>query len=201
MQEITQQILTVVRGVWHRRWIGLGVAWVVAVAGAIVVLRIPDRYEANAKIYVDTQTVLRPLMSGLAVQPDTNQVVTMMARTLITRPNVEKLMRSTDMDLGSSSSKDRDRVVDELIKDIKLTGGGLRENLYELAYRNPDPELARKVVQNLVALFVESGLGGKRRDTEDARKFIDEQIKQYEQKLIDAENRVKDFKIRNLALI
>ncbi|MEF9943803.1 MAG: Wzz/FepE/Etk N-terminal domain-containing protein, partial [Burkholderiaceae bacterium] len=38
---------------WLRRWVGLIVAFIVAIVGAVVVVRLPDRYEASARIYVD----------------------------------------------------------------------------------------------------------------------------------------------------
>jgi len=196
MDELLRQVIDVARGVWHRRWIGLAVAWLVGVIGAIVVINIPDRYEATARIYVDTQSVLKPLMSGLAIQPDVDQQVTMLARTLITRPNMEKLMRTSDMDLLASTPRERERLIDELIKDIKLTAVG-RENIYNVAYRDVQPERARRVVQNLVSMFVESGLGDKRRDASSARRFIDEQIAAYEKKLEEAENRSKEFQLKN----
>jgi polysaccharide chain length determinant protein (PEP-CTERM system associated) len=181
---------------WRWRWIGLGVAWSVALIGAIVLWRFPDRYEAAARVYVDTQTVLKPLMAGLAVQPDVDQQVNMLARTLITRPNIETLMRSSDLDLTVRSPEQRDSAIEEIARGIKLSGGG-RENIYDISYRDPNPDRAKRVVQNLVSMFVESGLGGKRRDTESARRFIDEQIKAYEVQLQAAENRVKDFKLKN----
>lgn len=181
---------------WRWRWAGLGVAWTVALIGAIVLWRMPDRYEASARVYVDTQTVLKPLMAGLAVQPDIDQQVNMLARTLITRPNVEALMRSSDLDLGIRNPDQRDAAVEDVARNIKLMGGG-RENIYDIAYRDTNPERAKRVVQNLVSMFVESGLGGKRRDSESARRFIDDQIKAYEVKLSEAENRLKDFRMRN----
>ena len=199
MDELLRQLTTVLRGMWHRRWIGLGVAWLVGIVGAIVVFNIPDRYEATARIYVDTQSVLKPLMSGLAIQPNVDQQVNMLARTLISRPNVEKLIRTTDMDLLASNQKEKERLVDRLITDINLSGG--RENLYSVSYRDVDPERARRLVQGFISMFVESGLGDKRRDSESARRFIDEQIKGYESRLVEAENRMKDFRLANLGML
>ena len=197
MDELVQQVLTALRGMWRRRWIGLAVAWAVAVVGAIVLLRIPDRYEATARVYVDTQTVLRPLMAGLAIQPNVEEQISMLARTLISRPNVEKIIRSSDLDLAATTQIDRDKIVDSVMQRIKFSSVG-RENIYGISYQDQNPERAKRIVQDLLSLFVESGVGNKRRDTESARRFIDEQIKTYEQKLEEAENRVKEFKIKNL---
>ncbi len=197
MEEVLQQFMTAVRGMWRRRWVGLAVAWAVALIGAIVVLRIPDRHEASARVYVDTQTVLKPLMSGLAVQPNVDEQIGLLARTLISRPNIEKILRSTDLDVTVSTPLDKEKLVDSLMNRIKFIGSG-RENIYSISFQDANPERARRVVQDLVSLFVESGVGNKRRDAEDARRFIDEQIKGYEKKLEDAENRVKEFKLKNL---
>jgi len=197
MDEILQQVLTALRGMWRRRWIGLAVAWAVAVIGAVVLLRIPDRHEATARVYVDTQTVLKPLMAGLAIQPNVDEQINMLARTLIARPNVEKIIRSADLDLGAQTQVEKDKLVDSVTQRIKFSSVG-RENIYGVSYQDTNPERAKRVVQDLLSLFVESGVGNKRRDTETAIKFIDEQIKGYEKKLEDAENRVKEYKIKNL---
>jgi polysaccharide chain length determinant protein (PEP-CTERM system associated) len=196
MDELLQQVRSSARGMWRWRWIGLGVAWVVAVVGAVVLWRTPDRYEATARIYVDTETVLKPLMAGLAVQPDINQQITMLARTMITRPNVERLLRNSDLDLSIHTPQQRESMIDEVSRGIRMTGGG-RENIFDISYRDQDPSRARRIVQAMVSMFVESGLGGKRRDTETARRFIDDQIKSYEFKLRESENRLKEFKLRN----
>ena len=196
MEQLTQQVRSSVLAMWRWRWAGLGVAWAVALIGAIILWRMPDRYEASARVYVDTQTVLKPLMAGLAIQPDIDQQVNMLARTLITRPNIETLMRTSDLDLNVRNPEQREAAIDEVARGIKLFGGG-RENIYDIAYRDTNPDRAKRVVQNLVSMFVETGLGGKRRDTESARRFIDDQIKAYEVKLQEAEGRLKDFKLKN----
>src|SRR5512139_28727 len=197
MDEVLHQVLTALRGMWRRRWIGLAVAWTVAVVGAVVLLRIPDRHEATARVFVDTQTVLKPLMAGLAVQPNVEEQISMLARTLIARPNIEKIIRSTDLDVTATTQIEKDKLLDSVTQRIKFLSVG-RENIYSVSYQDVDPDRAKRVVQDLLSLFVESGVGNKRRDTETAKRFIDEQIKGYEKKLEEAENRVKEFKIRNV---
>ncbi|MCS6944911.1 MAG: Wzz/FepE/Etk N-terminal domain-containing protein, partial [Sutterellaceae bacterium] len=197
MEELLRQVVSILRGVWRRRWIGVGVAWAVALVGMVALMRMPDRFEATARVYVDTQSVLKPLMDGLAVQPDVNQQVAMLARTLITRPNIERLIREADLTILITDEKQREALIDRLTRDIRLTGSGT-ENLYNLSYRDTDKQRAQRVVQTLTAMFVDTGLSGKKRDAEAARRFIDDQIKQYEKKLEEAETRLKEFKLRNL---
>lgn len=199
MDEILRQLTGYLRAIWQRRWIGLAAAWVVAVIGVVVVLRMPDKYEADARIHVDTQSVLKPLMSGIAVQPNIDQQVAILSRTLISRPNIEKLIRMADLDLKLKTKEEKEALIDELIKTLSIKSAG-RDNLYILAYRDPEPQKAKRVIQSLTSIFVESSLGDKRKDSDTARKFIEEQIKVYETKLQEAEGRLKEFKLKNIAM-
>jgi polysaccharide chain length determinant protein (PEP-CTERM system associated) len=199
MNEVIQQLMGYLRGMWHRRWLGLAAAWLAAIIGVIVVYRIPDKYEASARVYVDTATLLQPLLAGLSIQPNVDQQVALMSRTLISRPNVEKLVRMADLDLDAKTGQAHDELVDNVMRSIQL-GGNTSTNLYVLAYRSTDPTVALKVVRSLLAIFVESSLGEKRQDSRSAVKFLDDQIKRYEDNLQAAENRLKMFKIKNMGI-
>jgi polysaccharide chain length determinant protein (PEP-CTERM system associated) len=199
MTELINQLLSVVRAMWRWRWIGLATAWGVAALGALILLRIPDKFEATARVYVDTKTVLKPLMRDLTVEPDIDQTLQMLARTLITRPNVEILMQKARLDRAGMSPADREAVIDRLMREIKLTNLS-RDNVFTFSFHDTSPNQARLIVEQLVSLFVESDLGTKQRDVDAARGFIDQQIKAYEARLSEAENRVKEFKLRNLGM-
>lgn len=200
MDEILDQLRAALRGMWQRRWLGVAVAWAVALLGSVVVLRMHDRYEVSARVFVDTQTVLKPLLSGLAVQLDADQQVAMLARTLITRPNLETLVTQHAVELRVTDAE-RDRFIDLLTRNIKISSAAGRENLFNISYVDTDPQRAQRLVSSLVALFMQSGRGDHKRDSDEASRIINEQIKVYEGRLSEAENRLKDFKIKNAAFI
>ena len=199
MDELLHQLLIRLRGMWHRRWIGLGAAWIAAIVGVGIALRIPDRYEASARVYVDTQTLLRPLLEGVSIQPNLDQQVVLMSRTLISRPNVEKLVRMADLDLAAKTNVAREDLIDSVMKGLQLSGNA-STNIYIISYKDEKPEQARKVVQALLTIFVDSSLGDKRVDTRTAVKFVDEQIRQYSETLKNTEDRLKAFKLKYMGV-
>ncbi len=200
MEELTTQLLVYLKGIWKYRWISVLAAWVVAIAGWVIVYKMPDDYQASARIYVDTQNVLKPLMAGMTISPDLQQQVSIMSRTLISRPNVERVVRMVDLDIKVKDAKDHEGLVKELMEKIKLGTTG-RDNLFTIHYNNKNPKLAKDVVQSLLTIFVEGGLGDKRQDSSAALRFIDEQIQSYEEKLIAGENNLKAFKQKNIGMM
>lgn len=200
MQELLDQLLGYVRGAWRFRWYMHLVAWPLCIGGWVLVYQLPDQYMASARVYVDTQSVLRPLLKGLAVQGNVGQEVQLMTRTLLSRPNLEKIARMTDMDLMATTPEEMEELLDRLKGTITLSGRG-RENLYSITYIDKDSAQAKQVVQSLLTLFVETSLGDSRKDSSSAQTFLDEQIKEYESRLFAAEERLKEFKRKNIGLM
>lgn len=200
MDELLNQLMGYARATWHRRWYIVIVAWVVSIAGWAWVYTLPSRFEASARVYVDTQTLLQPLLSGMTVAPNVEQQIRLMTRTLVSRPNLEKIARMTDMDIRAKTPQQTEAMLDALASQIRLEASS-GVNLYTIAYQNEHPEVAKRVVQALLTIFVESSLGKTRKDLASSQKFIDEQLKTYEQKLMDTENAIKEFKRRYIGLM
>lgn len=200
MEDLIRQLLSSLKGIWKYRWHAVVVAWLVAIAGFIKVIMLPDEYQTSARVFVDTQTILKPLLAGMTSVPNTEQQVAIMSRTLLSRPNVERVMRMVDLDLGARTVREHEAQLDDLMSRIKISGTSAYD-IYTISYTGRQPKMARDVVQSLLTIFVEGSFQGKKGDTEKAVQFIDEQIKNYEDKLSAAENLLKDFKIRNNMLL
>lgn len=197
MHDIVDQILAYVRGIWRHRWYALVLTWLVCVAGWVWAYQLPDQYDASARVYVDTQSILRPVLKGLTIGLNPNSQIGLMTRTLLSRPNLEKVARMTDLDLTASNDAALDRVIADLGANVRLGAAG-RENLYSISYRNEDPQLAKRVVQALLTIFVENTLGETRQDSDTAQRFLEKQITDYENRLLSSENRLKEFKRQHM---
>jgi polysaccharide chain length determinant protein (PEP-CTERM system associated) len=196
MAELTALIISFFKAIGKYRWHAVAIAWIVAIIGWAVVLRMPNEYQASARVYVDTQNMLKPLLAGMTTMPNLEQQVMFMRRTLISRPNVERVMRMVDLDVKAKDTREHEEMVDLLMKQITMAGTE-RDDIYTISYNAPNPKLGRDVVQSLMTIFVEGSFGGKKQDSDKAVQFIDDQIKTYEEKLAAAENSLKEFKIRH----
>ncbi len=200
MDQLLQQILGYAKAAWQRRWWGVAVAWLVCIVGWTWVMLIPDRYQASARVYVDTQTLLKPLLSGLTVEPNVEQQIKLMTRQLVSRPTLEKVARMTDLDVKAKTPEQTEKMLNDLAEKISIADAG-RENLYTISYQDASSDLAKKVVQSLLTIFVESSLGKTRQDISSSSRFIEEQLQQYQQKLTDAENALKEFKQKHIGMM
>lgn len=197
MNPVVEQILGYARSVWRRRWLVLIIAWLVAVASWVWIYSLENRYQAKARVYVDTQSLLKPLLGGMTLQPNLTQQISMMTRTIVSRPNLEKLARMTDLDLRAKTPQQQEALYNGLASKIGL--GSVGDNLYTIDYTDPNPDLAKRVVQALLTIFTESSLGGTRTDLSKSQKFIDDQLKNYQEKLLAKEQEMAEFKRRNIA--
>jgi polysaccharide chain length determinant protein (PEP-CTERM system associated) len=92
---------------------------------------------------------------------------------------------------------DRERRLEKLRQTVEIKSQR-RQNFYTLSYQYKDPYIAKKVVEIMLNIFVEATLGDTRVESDTAQKFLQDQIKEYEARLIQAENRLTAFKRRNV---
>lgn len=201
MQDVYAQLVSYVLGVWRHRWLALGMAWVLALTGWAYVWQMPESYVATARMHVDTNSVLRPLMRGLTVTPDINQRIRMMSQTLLSRPNLERLARMTDLDLGATTEAEKEALIKRMQGSIGLSGSRGNASLYSIEVTDPDRETARRVAQALITVFIENSMSDKREDSSGAQSFLQQQIADSERRLVEAERRLALFKQENVDVL
>ncbi|MBP0445139.1 hypothetical protein J8J14_10140 [Roseomonas sp. SSH11] len=184
---------------WRHRWPALLIAWVVCLAGWAGVYAIRDSYQSSARIYADADAILGQTLRGLAVDGATASQVETLQRTLLSRPNLERIYSRTDLSMRGSSVAEREEIITGLTRSIRLVPQA--RNLFLIEYRDHDPQIARAVVQATLDLFVERAASNDREQMQNARGFVNQQIANYEVQLREAERRRAEFRARYLDLL
>jgi polysaccharide chain length determinant protein (PEP-CTERM system associated) len=141
-------------------------------------------------------------MKGLAIDENPGAQIGLVSRTLLSRPNLEKITRLTDIDIQATDAETLDRLLSRLQSQIELGPASRNDrNLYNIGYTDRDPQRAKNVVQAVVTVFAENLLGDTRQDTDTAQRFLDRQISEYETRLAEAEDRLREFKLKNMGLM
>jgi uncharacterized protein involved in exopolysaccharide biosynthesis len=189
-----------VRGhaLWRRRWLALATAWALMLLGSTIVVLLPDQYESSARVYVDTDSLIGPLLKGIAVEDDPTQQLAIMQSTLLSRPNLTEVAKAVfpgvdanDFELEGKLDRLKSHTV------VEVTG----KKLFRIAYDETDARLAKDVVQSFLNIFVEGNLGQDRSDMENAQSFIAKQLAFYEQQLQETEKHIADFQAAHADVI
>jgi len=184
---------------WRHRWLVVATVWLVCILGWVAVYMTPNTYESQARLYVDTDAVLTPLLRGLAIDTATSGQLEMMQKTLLSRPNLEKLVSTTSLNVAVSSVSQREQLIQSLGQDIKLGYEG--RSLFTIRFRHPNPKLAYEVVSGLINIFLGQASANNRSDMDNAQKFLRGQIALYEKQLRGAEQRRADFRKKYLDIL
>jgi polysaccharide chain length determinant protein (PEP-CTERM system associated) len=211
LKQELDKVFDQVRSAWRFRWLALGVASVVSLIGWVVVFSLPDRYEADARVFVDTRTALKPALQGLTTDQNVDAQINYVRQSLLEGPQLERIARATGV-LPATVTDERTqaKILDAFSNRVSLTvvsagnQGDERSTagtIYSFSYTDVNRDRGLHVVKTLLDTFVEQTLGGKREGSEQAQQFLAAQIKDYEQRLSSAEDRLAGFKKRNVGLM
>ena len=206
MQNLVDSLYSELRGAWRFRRYALFTAWGVCVLGWLIVYAIPNRYEAYARVNVDTRTALRPLLEGIAVSQDVESQLNLMKQSLLGRANLDKVATQVGLDRNAITPADRDAMLTGLSLriGIALEAPTVRDpripnTLYRITYADTERENALKVVSVLLNAFVEETMGAS--GNVSAQRFLREQIADYDRRLAEGEERLAAFKKKYFGLV
>jgi polysaccharide chain length determinant protein (PEP-CTERM system associated) len=200
-----------VRGAWRFRWIALITAFIVALIGWAVVFALPDRYEADARVFVDTRTALKPALQGLTIDQNVDGQINYVRQSLLEGPQLAQIAKDAGV-LSPTETDERTRakilisLSDRIVLGVFSAGSQGDERstagtIYTFHYTDGERARSLRVVEALLNTFVEETLGGKREGSQHAQRFLEAQIKDYEQRLSAAEDKLAAFKKKNVGLM
>jgi len=205
MHAALEFILEQIRAAWRYRWIAMLIAWSVCLLGWLTVLAMPDTYSASARVYVDTRTRLSQVTRGIAVESNLASEAEVVREALLGGPQLEKVARLAVAGYDQASPEEQSAIVGglhaRLLVDATREARDMPADLYTITYTDRNRDTARRVVDQLLKLFVASSVGGSQQSSEAAQAFLAAQIADYDRKLQAAEARLADFKRQNAGLV
>ncbi|MCK9606006.1 MAG: hypothetical protein M0R33_06090 [Methylomonas sp.] len=197
MQQELSEVYFYLKGTLKYKRLAILFALLVCICGWSFVFTMPDKFESKAKVHIDSSTVIRPLMRGMVIEPDVSALIRIIQQLMFTRPNLEKIIELSHLKAEKTGEVISSDFIEKLKKDITISGARDRD-IFDIGYSSTDPETAKSVVQAVLTVFSEQAQGKAMADATDAQHFIEQQIRDYEIRLQEAEKAKEDFKRANL---
>lgn len=186
----------------RRRWFLIAPASLFAIVAAVVVMLLPDQYASEATLVVVQQRIA-PKFVESTMNLGMSDAFYSISREILSRPRLMKII--DDLNLypeKREKSVSPDRLADGMRKDIKVDPQDVTKFgeiiSFKITYTARQPLVAQSVTGRLADLFIEENLRKRSNQAATTTRFLSDQIEAARQRLEEAEQKVRDYKVKNL---
>lgn len=180
----------------RRRVIGIALVFaLVALSTLALGIALPKRYSATTSILVEQSNIIGPLMEGRAVPTGVANRAGIARQVAFSRKVMNEIMAAGGWLEDQPSALAQDKLIERITDRTSISNP--RENLIQISYTDPDPKRAFIVTQKFADLVISESLATKEQESRDAYEFIDSQVRQYHDKLTDAETNLEQYRREN----
>lgn len=163
--------------------LGLGLVW-------------PKSYTSSTTIVVEDKKIIQPLMQGAAVATEIADRARLAREVMFGRKIMNQILQHGGWMKTNPSPEEQEKLIERLTKRTTIAGVG--KDLIKLEYRDEDPQRAFLTTQKYAELFITESMGTMVEESRAAFEFIDKQTREYHDKLLNAEQQLKEFRSANL---
>jgi polysaccharide chain length determinant protein (PEP-CTERM system associated) len=181
--------------IFNSRKIVVGVFVFVVLSLPMIGLVWPKGYVASTTILAEEKNIIQPLMQGAAISTDVADRSLLARETIFSRKVMTQLLADTGLLREGSSPEEQDKLFKKLMKQTSVNN--VSRSIIKIEYRDEDPERAFLTTKRYAELFIEEALGNKATESQAAFDFIENQVQEYHNKLVQAEDQLKEFRSSN----
>jgi succinoglycan biosynthesis transport protein ExoP len=172
-------------------------------AVTLLTFMLPRMYVSQSRILIKPRAVPTDFVKDLVVGT-TEQRLSVIAQRVLTRDNLVKMLRSFQGDLPEYKNLNMDDAVAKFGKQINLkfgadqqiANGQLPVTTFDITYQNGNPEVARKIAQNVTDLFIKQDVDTREENVNKTAEFLDGQVKELLGQLSESDKKLSDLRSR-----
>ncbi len=154
----------------------------------------PGKYYASASIHVSQDNIIQTLMDGRAIPTAVHDRALIAEEIIFGRRVMDRVMEAGGWLDDNPGKAEYNRRTEQVKGRTRVSTP--QENLIVFVYHDQDPDRARQTAQLFADLFLEESHRAQVAESRAAWEFIAGQVSRYHQRLLNAEERLKDFRDR-----
>jgi succinoglycan biosynthesis transport protein ExoP len=184
-----------------RRW------WIIATCSASLLIAIavsyllPNRYTSDATILAVQQQVPERYVVPTSTT-DVVQSLQAMTQEVLSRSRLMSVIEEFDLYRDQRRRLAPERLIELMRSNVSiapLPSSDQRSiNTFQISFTAETPHLAQDVVSRLSTLFIEENLKTRSEQSKTTTRFLREELETTKQRLVDQEQRVREFKMQYL---
>lgn len=156
----------------------------------------PKTFTATTTILVEDKKIIQPLMQGAAVATEVRDRSRLAREIISGRKIMNQILDHGGWTENDPKPEEREKLIEKITKRTDITGPG--RDLIRIEYSDNNPQRAYDITRKYAELFIAESLGTKVDESQAAFEFIDKQTREYHDKLLKAEEQLKEFRTANL---
>lgn len=178
---------------------------IVALVSIAAAYLLPPRYESSATVLVESQQIPVELVQS-TVTSDPNQRITIIKQRVMTRNNLLRIIDKYDVFKVERKRFSVTKLIEEMQQLVTVevitaessrSRRGAATIAFKVSFQHESPEIATKVANELVTLFLSENVRTRTARATETTEFLENEAAKLKEELIEAEAAISKYKKEN----